>query len=243
MTTVFMLTVLILFLGAIIQGVVGFGIGLFSIPFLLMLYDPIFIIPVMVFVSVVFNGFFSIRWRKDIRFHDVKYILLGAVIGVPLGIQALKVIPKQQFLFVAELMIAVSGILYLLNISIKIKSVKKWAFYTGIFSGSLSSSLGTGGPPIVLFFNNQGTKKLNFKSNLAIYFFLVTFFSLPIYIGLNLLDWTGVKLSLICIAPIFFGGVLGEKITSYVPQKIFQKTTLIMVVFSGLWLTYQSLGN
>ena len=56
-----LLTIIIVLIGGIIQGVLGMGFGLFVIPFLVLLYEPTLIIPIIVTVALSFNVLFLLN--------------------------------------------------------------------------------------------------------------------------------------------------------------------------------------
>ena len=238
-----LLTIIIVLIGGIIQGVLGMGFGLFVIPFLVLLYEPTLIIPIIVTVALSFNVLFLYRWRKDIKFRDIIYLTLGGIMGLPMGVYILKVVPKEWFGFGAGSMIALSGLIYLGNIKIKIRKINLISTIIGFISGLLGSAVGIGGPPVVLLFNNENVKKHNFKANIICYFFIIGSISIPLYMINGLLDFSNKKLIIFCVIPLLIGGLIGERLTSYLSQKKFEKITLYIVVLAGVWLVFQSISS
>jgi len=81
-------------LGAILQGSVGFGLGLLGVP-LLVLIDPVFIPgPLLLLAAFLLNLLISRRERMSIDFASVRWAVPGRILGAVLGAGLLALIPQ-----------------------------------------------------------------------------------------------------------------------------------------------------
>ncbi len=140
-------------------------------------------------------------------------------------------------------MISMSGLIYLTEFKIKFKNKTSVAMIVGCLSGLLSSAVGTGGAPIVIYFKNQNIKKLNFKATISLFFLITTVVCLGVYYAAGLLTMSSITLIKIGIIPLMIGGLIGEKLTPFISQYKFERICLGIVVISGFWLIYQSIHS
>jgi uncharacterized membrane protein YfcA len=75
-------------LGAVVQGSVGLGLSLVTVP-LLVLIDPSFVPGPVLCVAIVLTLLLSHRERRSIDFHGVAWVLAGRIPGTVLGAAAL----------------------------------------------------------------------------------------------------------------------------------------------------------
>lgn len=155
-----------------LQGLTGFGFGLIALP-LLSLFLPIkTIIPLVILLSLLINLTLSIQLRNAIRIKTITILFIGTLPGIPVGIYLLKHVPPQHLaLFVGILM--VSFTLYLLFGKPKPKTLGlPTTLGAGLFSGILTGSISTGGPPVIIYTAVQPWTKDQAKATLASYFLI-----------------------------------------------------------------------
>ena len=87
--TTFIITAIILFLAAFTQGFSGFGFALVSIPLLSLFVDIKYAIPLGALSGFVVNVYLAIELRKQIKFFELKNLLIGSVVGIPIGVYIL----------------------------------------------------------------------------------------------------------------------------------------------------------
>ena len=83
------LVALIVFLGAMIQGMVGFGMALVAMPLMVTVLGIQIASPSFALMGLVATFLNTVRWRGDITWADIKVLIIPALIGVPLGVLSL----------------------------------------------------------------------------------------------------------------------------------------------------------
>ena len=100
---------------------------------------------------------------------------------------------------------------------------------TGVISGVLNGSLSMSGPPIVLFLNNEGYNKNEFRANLALYSIVTNILTIFTYIVSGLFSKHIIKISLIGVIPLILGSYFGIFMAEKIENKHFKKITLILL--------------
>lgn len=84
--TSLLLAIGIAFISTLIQSLTGFGFAIVSTPLLLMVYDAKEVVVLLQFLSVVLDTVFVFFVKDNIDWHFLKPLLIGSVIGHPIGI-------------------------------------------------------------------------------------------------------------------------------------------------------------
>ncbi len=152
-------------IGATLQGSVGFGLGMVGAP-LLILIDPRFVPAPLLCASVVLTLSLTHRERRSIEFSDLKWALIGRIVGVGIAAAFLAVVSGERIALVF-------GILVLLAVGISVSGIHlKPTSRTLVVAGTLSGFMGTtvsiGGPPMALVYQNQSGPRI--RGTLSAYF-------------------------------------------------------------------------
>lgn len=151
--------------GASIQGVMGFGLGLVGAP-LLALLNPDLVPGPLLFAVLPLTVLVARRERGSLDFHGVRWALAGRVPGTIAGSLAVAALPERP-------LAVMLGLLVLLAVSI---SVAGWhvrpttgtLLTAGAVSGFMGTATSIGGPPIALLYQRQSGPEL--RATLAAYF-------------------------------------------------------------------------
>lgn len=96
--------------GGFINGLVGFGTGLFALGFWLQIMSPLHAVAMVLAMSVLGGAQGVFLVRKSINWPRLLRFLLPAIVGIPLGFELLKVLdPALLKIVIASFMILYGG--------------------------------------------------------------------------------------------------------------------------------------
>lgn len=156
---------LVVALGALVQGSVGFGLALVAAP-LLALLDPA-LVPVPLIALVTVHALLVLRReRGDTDWRGVGWALLGRLPGVALGAYAVAALPARPFAALVALTVLLAAVL----------SAVRWRprptapalVVAGVVSGVGGTATAIGGPPVALLYQDAGGPRV--RATLAAYF-------------------------------------------------------------------------
>jgi hypothetical protein len=137
---------------AIVRGYAGFGFSLLAITSLSLVLPPAETIPPIFMMEVAASlNLLPAIW-KDIHWRAIGWLLLGCLVGTPIGVWFLAAVPAAPMKI--ALAVAVLAAVALLWSGYARKSMPN-AFattMTGTVAGLLNGAFGIGGPPVVIFF-------------------------------------------------------------------------------------------
>ncbi|KRG16497.1 sulfite exporter TauE/SafE family protein [Lederbergia galactosidilytica] len=232
---IFLFVIIILF-ASILQTSTGFGFSILATPFLLLLFTPMEAIQINLILSLMISCALIRKIRKDIDFQILKRFVTGSVAGLPIGLLI--------FLFVdiPRLKLGVSAIILLLTLLLILKfrlaQTKPRDFLVGGLSGTLTTSIGMPGPPLLLYFSGTDTEKEKLRgTTLAFYLFIysISLFIQVLFVGTNQTVWIS---SIWALPLVFIGLFLGQIIYRWINQRYFQIFTYLILLFTGIYLLF-----
>jgi len=143
--------ILVIFVAALLQGVVGFGFALVAVPILAMMLDAQSAAALSALSAGTVSGMMLIQNRRHVHFGEASGLILSAAAGVPVGVFALAHAPHD--ILIVTLGVLITGFsLYSLAQATPIElKDRRWRFLAGFLGGILGGAYNTSGPPIVLY--------------------------------------------------------------------------------------------
>jgi uncharacterized membrane protein YfcA len=190
-------------IGACVQGVLGFGLGLIAAPVLAMV-DTDLVPGPLLFVGVPLTVLVAVRERGSLDFRGVRWALVGRIPGTIAGTIAVAALPDGPLAVLLAVVVLTAVVL----------SVAGWRArptpVTLVTAGTASGFMGTatsiGGPPMAIVYQRRAGPEL--RATLAAYFVVGAAFSLAMLavagefgrreLGLGLLLLPGVLVGFSC---------------------------------------------
>ena len=225
---------LIIFFSAMLQGLSGFGFSILAVPLITLFISPKIVVPILVLFSLVINIAVFSSARKAFEIKKIWLLMIFGILGMPLGAYFLVVLDDNIIKLIIGIFIAIFGILLLSGFRKEIKREKLSMIPIGIFSGILSGSISMGGPPVILFLSNQGVSKQIFRANLAVYFFILNIFTIPVFFWNGLLTTQVLSYSAKFFPSLSIGVIAGNILSRKIKEHHFRKLTLLLLIIMGL---------
>jgi uncharacterized protein len=230
-----------IFVAAFVQGLIGFGSGMLSLTLLAFLWEIEDVVAITAGFSIIMTWYLGWRLRSHISLREITPLMLGAAIGIPIGVTALTSLDPRTIKG------ALGGFLLLYSTwslwgrapsDVQIKRV--WSLPAGFFAGMLSGAFNTGGPPIVMYGTERQWDPNAFRGNVQGFFApcAVLVLSLLIYKGVvnaESLTWNAKLLPfLLC------GMILGDRKAAGIEAGPFRRILLFSLLVVGVHFLRQA---
>ena len=219
---------------ALLQGLSGFGFSILAIPLITIIMSPKTSVPILLLYSIVINVVVLISTKKAIKLKQIWLLLAGAILAIPLGTKLLIILPENLIRIFIGILILFFGFLLLAGMRIKFKRTKLVMLPVGFLSGMLGAAISISGPPLIIYFTNQGTEKQEFRGNLAIYFLLLNLLTIPVYLINGLFTAEVINFALIFSPALIVGVLLGSLLSHKIEENHFRKITLYLLIIMGI---------
>ncbi len=227
------LALAILFAGAFLQGLTGFGYSLFSLPLLALLMPVSAAVPMLCLTSIFLNLSVFIKARKNLDLKRILPLLISGAVALPAGVWLLKIADESVLKISVGIIVILSSLIYLSGFRVTVRREKLAMVPVGFLSGLLNGATTFSGPPVILFFANQRVAKHQFRASLATYFLLLNILAVPAFIAGGLLTGEGALKTLYLFPAVILGVLLGIRMADVVSEERFRFVALIALGILG----------
>jgi uncharacterized membrane protein YfcA len=214
-------------IAAMLQGTIGFGFALLSVP-VLALVDPVLAPAPQILVVIPLTIAMAVRERHAIRLTGVGYILAGRIPGAALGVLLLKVANAPALDVVVGVMIL--GGTLAAERRRAVEPTPRTQFVAGVVSGITGLVAAIGGPPLALLYRDRSAQEM--RANLAAIFAM----GLAITVGARALagelHGLDVSIALWLLPPVALGWYLSRFIADPLRGKAFRQSVLAAIVLA-----------
>jgi hypothetical protein len=162
---VLLLAGLVVALGALVQGAVGFGMALVATP-LLAIIDPALVPVPLLLVTSAHAVLSLLREPRGVEWRGVRWALLGRLPGTALGVLAVATLPARAFLAVVAVTVLTCAVLSV--IAWRPRPTVAALLVAGVVSGAGGTAAAIGGPPVALLYQDRDGPQV--RATMAAYF-------------------------------------------------------------------------
>ncbi|MFN0114921.1 MAG: TSUP family transporter [Paracoccaceae bacterium] len=213
---------------ALIRGYSGFGFSALLIASSSLVTNPLNFVAVV----VILEAAMSVQaWRgagRDVDWRRVGLLLLGAAVGLPLGLWALTGISETSARAVVSLYVLAMCAILLAGWRMRTEAGGLATLAAGVVSG-LANAPGMGGLPVAAFFAAQPMRAAAFRATLVAYFPLLDIYSAPLYWWHGLVSWDTLRASLALLPLVALGNWLGSRHFFSTDPKEFRRFAILLL--------------
>lgn len=231
------------FLATIVRSTFGFGESLIAVP-LFILFVPIdTAVPLSVLISILVALVVVIQDHSQIHFNSAKWLIIFAILGIPLGLLIL-IYGNEFWVKIGLGLLIILYALYAIfgknSLSLKTDS-KLWLFICGFVSGVLGGAYGVNGPPLVVYGNMRNWSAKHFRATLQAYFLPASFIGAIGYFAKGLITLEVLKYFLISLPAVFPAIFLGRYLNHKINDSSFFKYVYFGLIAIGAFLIVNTL--
>ena len=237
------LIIFTVFIASIIRGFNGSGFSAICILGFSFILPAIEIVPIILILEVLISIFMVPYIWSKIDWTFVFKILVGIIIGSPIGLYLLKYLSSETtHLFVCFIIIFFSILLMKGYSNQKINN-NYGKFFTGIFSGTLNGLTTLGGMPVALFLLVTSIQPAVIRGSLAALFFLTDIYAFTLSFFAGIVDMTTIyrTFPLILILPV--GVFIGDKFFVKSKEETYRKVVFYFLIFISIFGIFRIINN
>jgi uncharacterized membrane protein YfcA len=175
-------------------------------------------------------------WRR-IVWRGVIWVLGGVAVGIPVGAAVLSWGQPVVLLTSLGVILVAVGALFLALPSGAVVDWPGWSRpVVGALSGVLTGLFGTGGPPLIVYYQLQGLDKAAFRGTLMTLFLAMTAIRVPSYVALDLVTPVRLWSSLAVLPAVLVGAAIGHHLHLRLSERTFRRLVSLALMAIGLLL-------
>jgi len=219
-----------------VLGLAGFGNGLVALAFLPLFMSPVTAIVLLTIYTVLATIVIFIPLRDDFDPARLPALLLGSIVGTPLGVWLLATLPASALNRLIGLVLLAVVALEWLGVYPARLPGRGWALGAGVAAGGLGGAVGTPGPPVVLYMASQSWSPRTIKANLQAFFLVNQAVIMIGYWWAGLLTTEVWRYAAMFLVPATLGLLVGMALFARVDQRRFRQIVFALLFVSGLVL-------
>ena len=226
----------VVLLGSVIQGSVGFGLGILAAP-LLVLINPQLVPAPLLCAALVLTFLVARREHQSIDIHGVTWAVMGRIPGALLGAATLAVLPKKSTTLLVGVMVFVA--VGMIGWGPRVRRTRKTLLGAGTISGFMGTTTSMGGPPMVVVYRDATGPRIRGT--------LSGFFVIGLAISLTTLAYIGrfgrpeILASLVLVPGILIGFAISSHIAPVIDRGYTRAAVLAISALAGVSVILRAL--
>ena len=224
-------------LAGMARGFSGFGAAMLFMPLASSMLTPVVATPVLLLTDLVSSSLVLRKALREFCWIDVRSIFIGALLGFPLGLEILtrsdpiSVRWMASGIILASLVFIASGWRYRGPRSVPL------TLGIGVLSGTMSGVAQIGNPPVVAYWLGAEMPAARMRSNLIVYFSMLTVLGVGIFAAKGLLTVRVIGLAAAAVPSYALGMWIGNRLFPFASERVFRSITfglIVLAVITGL---------
>lgn len=236
MTLAWVAGAVVIALASFVMGLTGFGIALVAMAFLPWVMSPVTAIVVLTLYALIFSVVVVIQLRRDLMPRALMDLLLGTLVGAPLGVWVLAALPITAINRLIGLVLVLVVVMELRRALPTRLTGRGWALGTGFLAGLAGGAVGTPGPPVIVYAATQGWNPRAMKANTMAFFVVNQGVILAGYWWANLLTREVLTVAAVYVLPALAGLGAGVALFGRLDPIRFRRAVFGLLLVSGVVL-------
>jgi uncharacterized membrane protein YfcA len=232
-------TCLIAFLAGFTQGVSGFGSVLLALPLLAIILDIKAVIPLAALYGLSIALLLLVQLWKYLEWKKVWPLLIGAVLGIPVGVFFLKKLDREIIHYFLGIILICYSLYSLFFRTLSSGIGKAWAYVFGFLAGCLGGALGASGPPVIVYTSLQSWGKDTIKVTLQAFFAIAGMMVIFGHAISGITTAFVVRLFGISVPAMVLGTYVGSYFYGMIEEQWYRRTMFILLAFLGAFMIYK----
>lgn len=224
-------------LGTLSQLLTGFGFAMVVVPMLLLVASPAQAVSVSIMLGCVTCLIMVWRDRQHVDRNKFKELLLGSVIGLPLGAAALRLLPDHVLKWI--IVGSVLGALLVVAANLSLRNRRSTSTAIGLLSGSLLTISGVNGPPLVALLRANNYSPSVYRATIAAIFSIQNVIGVGLLIGTAQVTTTVLAMFATGLAVMPAGYWLGERLFQRINAQQLRKGIILMMLICLVTVLWQ----
>ncbi len=228
-----MLVALVVFVAALVQGVMGFGGALIAMPLLVTLVGIQTATPAFALVGALASLMNAVRWRAHVTRGDLLQLVIPAALGIPIGVLLLARLDAEMVTRALGVILIGYAAYNLIGWAVPPLRNRLWAYVAGFTSGILSGAFNTGGPPVIVFADARRWTADRFRGNLQTYFLFISLFLIVSHGVTGHLTANVWRTAAVGVPALVVGQFIGARLCHYINPDLFRRLVLVFLLLLG----------
>lgn len=222
------------FLAGTVRGFTGFGTALVYLPIAGQFMSPVWALTTLVLMEAVGPLPNTPAAFRTARLDQVRRMLIGATIALPLGLLILFAMKPELFRYGVCLLTLTVPLLLAGGVRLRRDIGPGLQYGAGTLSGFLGGVAGVPGPPVILLYMASSEPARVIRANIMLYLIVFDFAVIAMLALQDKMELTPVLLGVLLIVPNLLGNLAGAAMFHPDRQRLYRVAGYGITMMSGL---------
>ena len=228
-----MLAAIVLFAAAL-QTLAGFGFALLVMPLLTLLLGIKTAAPLVALVGFSLYLVNLLRYRRGLVWRETLQLLLPALVGVLVGVQALRTLDESLIKRVLGTLLIAYALYALLKPALPPLRSSALAYPVGFLAGCLGGAFNTPGPAVIVYGNARAWPRNQFRSTLQVIFLASSATVILAHVAAGNITANVARMAAVALPALAAGILLGAIVDRRLNHDHFRNVVLGLILVSGV---------
>ncbi|QPM91560.1 sulfite exporter TauE/SafE family protein [Pseudooceanicola algae] len=229
------------FLAAVLRGLTGFGFAMAAVPAMSLFIPPASAVTVAILLQSLVGLRDSVTQRHLANWKALVPMSIGAVVGTPLGIFALTRLSPETMRVLLAVVVGLG--LVALVMKVKLPQTRNSALGAGALAGLFSGLAAMPAPPVLAYFLGTGTRAVETRASMLIFFFLTSLFTLPGLIWAGEVDRATLIEALVALPALLLGTWAGGRAFGWLTEASYRTAAIVLLAVMAALSALRGLGG
>ena len=214
----------------------GFGFALLVMPLLTLLLGIKTAAPLVALVGFSLYLVNLLRYRRGLVWRETLQLLLPALLGVLVGVQALRALDETVIKRILGVTLIAYAMFSLFQPALPPLRSTIWVYPVGFLAGCLGGAFNTPGPPIVVYGNARVWQRDQFRSTLQVVFLASSATVILAHAAAGNITADVLRLAAVALPALAAGILLGALLDRRLSHERFRIIVLGLILATGVLL-------
>lgn len=206
-------------------------------PLLALVFEPRLAVVATALLGLVVGAGIARQARADVDWAVLRRVALVLAPSIVVGAALLASVEQGFLRRVLGLVVVGFGLRMLLQLRAGARFRRRWSprvgYVAGVLSGLLGGAFGTGGPPLVVYLENQLETRGQLRATLLMSLLVLDVIRVVSYVAGGLIERDALVTSLAMLPGAILGAVAGSRMHLRVGERLFRLSLGLFLLLSG----------
>ncbi|MEM1318139.1 MAG: sulfite exporter TauE/SafE family protein [Pseudomonadota bacterium] len=227
----------VVFAAGMVRGFSGFALSALVMASAAIVLSPIQLIPILWWLETAATLLMVRGGWRDADRRIAVLLVLGGMMGQPIGLYLTTTLPVDQSRMIALCMIILLALLQLAKVRFAFLATTMGVVLSGVMAGLATGLAMVGGMVVALYVLSQDRVPMVMRATLVLYLAISSTVGLAYQVGFGIMDWTGIARGLSYVPIVIVGVLVGQAMFRPRLERYYKPFCLILLMLlaaSGL---------
>ncbi|MEO9820364.1 MAG: sulfite exporter TauE/SafE family protein [Paracoccaceae bacterium] len=222
------------FVAGLVRGFAGFGTAMIYLPVATQIVSPVWAITTVIIFDIFGPMMIAPKALKDVHVPDLRRLMVGLVIGTPVGLLLLFSVAPEVFRYSVSIVTLILLATLIAGVRYNGPMSPPVVTGTGIVGGVLGGVVGIPGPPVIMLYMASGLPAAVVRATTMLYLLGYDIILIGVLLMAGRLEMAPLWIGVLLAVPNAIGNLAGAAIFKPGYERLYRGVAYAIIAASGL---------